>query len=157
MQEAAVAATGTWQDPDGVRMPAGLVHAWRQGTNQTLCGVQLSHAGLLRFPHLDWAEVQPETGRDADRGEVRALALHGTRPLSVPSLVDRGTAVTFSQRLVLSSRRHPPARLLATIARSSAINEVLSTEPPRYIWMARAVAFRCPWLMMPSGSGTVGS
>ena len=67
MREAAVAATGTWTDPDGFRTPSGAVHAWRQGTNQTLCGVQLSRAGLLRFPHVDWADVQPATGRDADR------------------------------------------------------------------------------------------
>lgn len=29
---AAVAATGSWVDPDGVRMPAGEVHAWERGT-----------------------------------------------------------------------------------------------------------------------------
>jgi hypothetical protein len=67
MTRAAVAATGTWTDPDGYRMPSGVVHAWRQGTNQTLCRLQLSRAGLLRFPHVEWADVQPATGRDADR------------------------------------------------------------------------------------------
>ena len=67
MPEAAVAATGTWTDPDGFRTPSGLVHAWRRGTNQTVCGVPLSRSGLLRFPHVDWVDVQPETGRDADR------------------------------------------------------------------------------------------
>jgi hypothetical protein len=64
---AAVAATGEWTDPDGFRSPAGSVHAWRQGTNQTLCGLQLSRSRLVRFPHVDWADVQPATGRDADR------------------------------------------------------------------------------------------
>ena len=67
MRGATVAATGTWTDPDGVRMPSGSVHAWRSGTNQTLCGLQLSRSGLMRFPHVDWVDVQPATGRDADR------------------------------------------------------------------------------------------
>lgn len=67
MSRAAVAATDEWTDPDGVRMPAGAVHAWRQGTNQTLCGLQLSRSALRRFPHVDWADAQPATGRDADR------------------------------------------------------------------------------------------
>jgi hypothetical protein len=48
-------------------MPAGVVHAWRPGTHQTLCGVQLSRSGLRRFPHVDWAEAQSATGRDAGR------------------------------------------------------------------------------------------
>ncbi len=64
---AKVAATGSWTDPDGFRTPAGEVHAWLPGTNQTLCGVPLSKAGLIRFPHIQWADVQPDTGRDADR------------------------------------------------------------------------------------------
>jgi hypothetical protein len=48
-------------------MPSGVVHAWRQRTNQTLCGLPLSRAALFRFPHVDWVDVQPDTGRDADR------------------------------------------------------------------------------------------
>jgi hypothetical protein len=64
---AAVAATGQWTDPDGFRSPAGSVHGWLPRTNQTLCGVQLSRAGLVRFPHIQWVDVQPATGRDADR------------------------------------------------------------------------------------------
>jgi hypothetical protein len=71
MMRAAVAATDEWTDPDGFRMPGGAVHAWRQGTNQTVCGAQLSRSGLRRFPHVDWADVQPATGRDAD--EVREV------------------------------------------------------------------------------------
>jgi len=35
---AQVAATSSWRDPDGFRSPAGEVHAWLVGTNQTLCG-----------------------------------------------------------------------------------------------------------------------
>jgi hypothetical protein len=66
-RHAAVAATGTWIDPDGFRTPADEVHAWLPGTNQTLCGLQLSRQGLRRFPHVEWADVQPATGRDADQ------------------------------------------------------------------------------------------
>lgn len=62
-----VAATGRWTDPDGVRMPAGEVHAWTQGTNQTLCGLALSRSRLERFPHVEWSDVQPATGRHADQ------------------------------------------------------------------------------------------
>jgi hypothetical protein len=79
---AAVAATGTWVDPDGFRTPAGEVHAWSLGTNQTLCGVPIKRAGLERFAHVDWADVQPATGRDADRVTSvcrRCLAATGQR------------------------------------------------------------------------------
>jgi hypothetical protein len=82
MRGAAVAATGEWKDPDGFRMPAGSVHAWRHGTNSTLCGVQLGRSGLVRFPHVEWPDVQPATGRDADRvAEVcpRCAAAMGRR------------------------------------------------------------------------------
>jgi hypothetical protein len=65
-RDAAVAATGHWTDPDGNRSPAGVVHAWLPRTNQTLCGLPLSKAQLLRFPHIQWVDVQPATGRDAD-------------------------------------------------------------------------------------------
>ena len=65
--DAAVAATGRWTDPDGIRSPAGEVHAWMRGTNQTLCGLALSRSQLDRFPHIQWLDVQPDTGRDADR------------------------------------------------------------------------------------------
>ena len=64
---AAVAATDEWTDPDGIRAPAGAVHAWLPGTNQTLCGLQLSKSQLTRFPHIQWVDAQPATGRDADR------------------------------------------------------------------------------------------
>lgn len=61
-----VAATGTWTDPDGVRRPAGEVHAWLPGTNQTVCGVPLARAGLARFPHVTWADADPASGAHAD-------------------------------------------------------------------------------------------
>jgi hypothetical protein len=65
-KDAAVAASDQWTDPDGIRSPAGSVHAWLPGTNQTLCGLQLSRSELIRFPHIQWVDVQPATGRDAD-------------------------------------------------------------------------------------------
>jgi len=79
---AAVAATGSWVDPDGFRTPAGEVHAWSPGTNQTLCGVPIKRARLERFSHVDWADVQPASGRDADRVTSvcrRCLAATGHR------------------------------------------------------------------------------
>jgi len=67
VEHASVAATGSWTDPDGFRTPAGEVHAWIPGTNQTLCGLSLHRSQLQRFAGVDWADVQPATGRDADR------------------------------------------------------------------------------------------
>jgi hypothetical protein len=61
-----VAASGQWRDPDGGRMPAGEVHAWEPGTNQTRCGLALSRSQLARFPHVSWADVQPDSGGHAD-------------------------------------------------------------------------------------------
>lgn len=79
---AAVAATSSWIDPDGFRTPAGEVHAWHPGTNQTLCGLSTHKSQLDRFAHVEWADVQPATGRDADRvSEVcrRCAAAMGQR------------------------------------------------------------------------------
>ncbi|MCW2853708.1 MAG: hypothetical protein JWM84_3372 [Nocardioides sp.] len=66
-RRAAVAATDSWIDPDGFRTPAGEVHAWLPGTNQTVCGLPVKKSGLGRFSHIEWSDVQPATGRDADR------------------------------------------------------------------------------------------
>lgn len=63
---ARVAATGEWEDETGSRLPAGEVHAWLPGTNQTICDVPLHRAGLRRFPHVPWADAMPETGGSAD-------------------------------------------------------------------------------------------
>ena len=49
-----------------MRRPAGEVHAWEQGTDQTRCGLALRRSGLERHPHVPWADVQPESGRHAD-------------------------------------------------------------------------------------------
>ncbi|PZG15973.1 hypothetical protein [Nonomuraea aridisoli] len=80
--EPSVAASGQWRDEHGVRMPSGEAHAWYPGTNQTLCGLALSRAGLLRFHHVRWPEVFPESGGAAEEiGEVcrRCVAASGRR------------------------------------------------------------------------------
>ncbi|POX38179.1 hypothetical protein C3486_24480 [Streptomyces sp. Ru73] len=65
----AVAASGQWTDEeDGRRrLPAGEVHAWEQGLNQTVCGLSLSRSQLGRFPHVGWPDILPESGGAADR------------------------------------------------------------------------------------------
>ncbi len=63
----ATAATHTWTDPDGFRSPAGEVHAWLPGTNQTMCGVPLARAELVRLAGVPFEEAQPATGAMADR------------------------------------------------------------------------------------------
>ncbi|MBQ0866902.1 hypothetical protein ACH4RA_17895 [Streptomyces smyrnaeus] len=64
----AVAASGQWADEeDGRRLPAGEVHAWEQGLNQTVCGLSLSRSELRRFPHIGWPDIFPESGGAADR------------------------------------------------------------------------------------------
>lgn len=67
---ASVAATGTWTDPDGARLPAGEVHAWLPGRNSTVCGLQLSRSGLHRFPGVRWPDAFPSSGRAADAVQV---------------------------------------------------------------------------------------
>ncbi|GAA2845065.1 hypothetical protein GCM10010517_01390 [Streptosporangium fragile] len=69
--EPSVAASGEWMDDDGVRLPAGEVHAWWPGTNQTLCGLALSRSRLRRFHHVAWTDTFPESGGAAD--EVRRV------------------------------------------------------------------------------------
>ncbi|HEX2314495.1 MAG TPA: hypothetical protein VHJ17_12200 [Thermomonospora sp.] len=82
-RSAAVAASGTWVDPEGVRLPAGEVHAWHPGTNQTLCGLALSRTRLNRFPHVAWPDVLPASGGAADQVRrvcPRCAAALGRRP-----------------------------------------------------------------------------
>ncbi|UOY02404.1 hypothetical protein [Blastococcus sp. PRF04-17] len=67
VKNAAVAAGSTWTDPDdGVRYPSGEVHAWERGRNETVCGLSLRRSRLNRFPHVSWADAQPESGRHAE-------------------------------------------------------------------------------------------
>ena len=80
---AAVAASGEWLDPDdNVRLPAGDVHAWLPGTNQTLCGLALAKSRLARFAHVPFEQVLPESGGAADAvGHLcpRCVAATGVR------------------------------------------------------------------------------
>ena len=80
---ATVAASGRWTDPDdGIGYPAGEVHAWERGRNETACGLSLSRSRLVRFPHVSWADVQPESGRHAEEVQVvchRCRAAMGAR------------------------------------------------------------------------------
>ncbi|CAM3130195.1 MULTISPECIES: hypothetical protein [Streptomyces] len=79
----AVAASGRWFDEDdGRRLPAGEVHAWEPGTNQTVCGLALSRSQLARFPHVEWPDILPESGGAADRVQrvcPRCAAVAGRR------------------------------------------------------------------------------
>ena len=83
VRPAAVAATDRWTDPDdGIGYPAGEVHACGRGRNQTACGLSLSRSRLARFPHVSWADVQPESGRHAEEVQVvcrRCRAAQGAR------------------------------------------------------------------------------
>lgn len=65
----AVAASGQWTDEEEgrTRLPAGEVHAWERGTNQTVCGLSLHRSRLARFPHVAWPDTFPESGGAADR------------------------------------------------------------------------------------------
>ena len=67
---AAVAASGSWVDEDGVRRPAGEVHGWQPGRNSTVCGLQLSRSRLRTFAGLTWDDVQPESGGMAEAVQV---------------------------------------------------------------------------------------
>jgi hypothetical protein len=63
----AVAASSRWWDEEDARwQPAGEVHAWEQGTNQTVCGLALHRSRLSRFAAFGWPDVQPESGGAAD-------------------------------------------------------------------------------------------
>ena len=80
MTRYAVAASSAWIDPDGVRRPGGEVHGWVPGTNQTLCGLALRRSALAPYPHVDWADAQPESGRHARRRPAGVPALRGGGP-----------------------------------------------------------------------------
>ncbi|WP_329201682.1 MULTISPECIES: hypothetical protein [unclassified Streptomyces] len=69
-----VAATGQWIEDEGQgrrRLPAGEVHAWEPGRNETVCGLSLSRSQLTRFSHVSWTDAIPESGGSAD--QVRRL------------------------------------------------------------------------------------
>ena len=62
----ATAASGVQVGEEGVRSPAGEVHAWVPGTNSTVCGLQLSRSQLTRLSHVPFVEALPESGGSAD-------------------------------------------------------------------------------------------
>ena len=77
-----VAATTSWRDEDGLRLPAGEVHGWEPGQNQTACGLSISRSALVRFSHVAWRDVQPDTGGAADGVQAvcpRCAAANGAR------------------------------------------------------------------------------
>jgi hypothetical protein len=67
MARFSVAASGEWIDDSGVRQPAGEVHGWIPGTNQTVCGLALSRARLRRFSHVPWEYTATDVLTGADR------------------------------------------------------------------------------------------
>ncbi|HEU0101429.1 MAG TPA: hypothetical protein VFR07_03845 [Mycobacteriales bacterium] len=69
-RSASVAASGSGVDPDGGRLPAGEVHGWWHGHNETVCGLSLSKSQLVRFGALRWTDVQPDSGGHADLVQV---------------------------------------------------------------------------------------
>ena len=71
VRNAAVAATGRWTDPDDGPVPRGRGARVERGRDETVCGLSLSRSRLDRFPHVRWADVQPESGRHAE--EVQAV------------------------------------------------------------------------------------
>ncbi|MDT9685915.1 hypothetical protein RND61_28170 [Streptomyces sp. TRM76323] len=81
----AVAASGQWtENEEGRRrrLPAGEVHAWEPGRNETVCGLSLSRSLLTRFPHVPWIDTMPESGGAADRVQRlchRCAAVAGRR------------------------------------------------------------------------------
>ncbi|MEU3512321.1 hypothetical protein ABZ733_31465 [Streptomyces longwoodensis] len=64
----AVAASGQWTDEEEGRrrLPAGEVHAWEPGRNETVCGLPLSRSRLSRFAGVTWADTFPDSGGAAD-------------------------------------------------------------------------------------------
>jgi hypothetical protein len=102
VRNAAVAAGSQWTDPDdGVRYPAGEVHAWERGRNETVCGLSLSKSRLARFPHVDWPDVQPESGRHAEGVQVVCPGCRAAGPLqgTGPSLRGTGRRGSFLRRV----------------------------------------------------------
>ncbi|MFF4213981.1 hypothetical protein ACFYZE_32465 [Streptomyces sp. NPDC001796] len=71
-----------WDEDDGRRPPGGEVHAWEPGANQTLCGRSLHRSRLATFRGVDWLDILPETGGDADavrRVRPRCASVAGRR------------------------------------------------------------------------------
>src|SRR5213082_2143396 len=65
-QAPSVAASSEWIDDHGLRQPGGDAHAWLPGTNQTLCGLQLSRSRLRGFAHIRFDFRASDTVTAAD-------------------------------------------------------------------------------------------
>ena len=85
MQGAAQCLERLAADPDGAP-PRGEVHAWTPGANQTLRGLLLHGSRLDRYPHVEWADVQTESGRPRRRRLSGLPALHRGRPIRAPRI-----------------------------------------------------------------------
>lgn len=77
----AVAASSQQTDAFGIRQPAGEVHAWHRGRNETVCGLSLSRSRLRRFPHVpfDFQSTDVLTAQDPI-GRVCPRCLAALRP-----------------------------------------------------------------------------
>ena len=115
-KDAAVAATDRWTDPDGFRAPAGLVHAWLRGTNQTLCGVPAEQGAAApvparavgRRPARDRPRRRPGAARSATGappGWARSATASRWR-------ADQPSAVTTPGAGVVSAGGHQPLSAL---------------------------------------------
>lgn len=66
-RSSSVAASGSGPDPDDGRdLPAGEVHGWWHGQDETVCRLSLHRSRLRSFPALRWDDVQPSSGGSAD-------------------------------------------------------------------------------------------
>lgn len=78
-----MAASGEQTGDELGRLPAGEVHAWYPGQNETQCGLSLFRSQLRTFGAVLWPDVQPESGGSADFVQdvcPRCLAATGRRP-----------------------------------------------------------------------------
>lgn len=62
----AVASSGMRIDDDGAERPAGTVHAWMRGSNQTVCGLRVSDHRLETFADLSFVDVSESNGDEPD-------------------------------------------------------------------------------------------
>lgn len=77
---AAVVASAEWVDEAGQRQPAGEVHAWQPGQNQTVCGLALHRSQLRRFAHVPFDFAATDVLTEADRiGRICPRCVAATR------------------------------------------------------------------------------
>ena len=66
--------------PRTVGDTVAIRNAWERGRIETVCGLSLSRSRLDRLPHVTWADVQPESGRQGARRDDRRLDADRPRP-----------------------------------------------------------------------------